>query len=206
MTAFKPKKVYSIEEYFELEKSTNEKFEFWDGKVWSMSGARFAHNQISVNLYADLAVKLREKGCRVLPSDMRVKVPGYPPYRYPDATALCGPSKIESIGGIDMLVNPQLIIEVLSDSTEAFDRGDKFTYYKSIPSFTEYLLIAQHRPHVSQFVKHGDGFWANFEFNDLDDHVELRSVSCSLPLVAIYRDVTFPEPNLYGSERVQNTE
>ncbi len=91
-----------------------------------------------------------------------------------------------------MLVNPQLIVEVLSASTEAFDRGDKFSYYKSITSFTEYLLVAQHRPHVSQFVKHGDGFWANFEFNDLDDTIGLISVGCSMPLSAIYRGVTFP--------------
>lgn len=92
-----------------------------------------------------------------------------------------------------MVVNPLLIIEVLSNSTEAFDRGDKFSYYKSIESFSEYLLIAQHRPHVSQFVKHGDGIWANFEFNDLNDSVELKSVDCSLSLASIYRDVTFPD-------------
>ncbi len=205
MTA-QPKKVYSLEEYFELEKSRNEKFEFWDGNVWSMSGARFAHNQISMNLYSALDTQLRKKGCHVLPADMRIKVPSYLPYRYPDATALCGEPLIEQIGGIDMLVNPQLIIEILSDSTEAFDRGDKFTYYKSIPSFTEYLLIAQHRPHVTQFVKHGDGFWANYECNDLTETVELRSVDCSLPLSAIYRGISFPETNLTESERAQNTE
>lgn len=124
---------------------------------------------------------------------MRIKVPSYAPYRYPDLTALCGQPQIEQIGGIEMLVNPQLIVEVLSDSTEAFDRGDKFSYYKSIESFTEYLLVAQHRPHVSQFVKHGDGFWINYEFNDLSEAIELKSMACSVPLSAIYRDVTFPE-------------
>ena len=195
MTAFQPKKVYALEEYFELEKSENEKFEFWDGNVWSMSGARFAHNQIVMNLSMDIGNQIRDKGCHVLPSDMRIKVPSYPPYRYPDLTALCGTPEIEEISGIDMLVNPQLIIEVLSDSTAAFDRGDKFSYYKSIPSFSEYLLIAQHRPHVTQFVKHGDGFWANYEFNDLADAVELRSVSCSLQFASVYRGVTFPDPN-----------
>lgn len=194
--ALQPKKVYSLEEYFKLEKSRNEKFEFWDGAVWSMSGARFFHNIIVGNMNTELDILLREKGCRALPSDMRIKVPSYPPYRYPDLTALCGTPKIEQIGGIEMLVNPQLIVEVLSDSTEAFDRGDKFSYYKSIESFSEYLLVAQHRPHVTQFVKHGDGFWANFEFNDLNDLVELKSVSCSLPLVSIYRDVSFPDVHL----------
>lgn len=193
MTAV-PRKVYSIEEYLELERNSEEKLEFWDGHVWSMSGARFVHNLISSNFNRALGNKLVGRPCTVLQSDMRVKVPDYPPYRYPDATALCEEPEIETIGGIEMLVNPQLIVEILSDSTEAFDRGDKFTYYKSIPSFSEYLLIAQHRPHVTQFVKHGDGFWANFEYNDLKDVIELRSVACTLALIDIYRDVTFPDP------------
>ena len=195
MTAFQPKHVYSFEEYLELEKSNEEKFEFWDGSVWSMSGARYAHNQIVMNLSLELGGKLRDKGCHVLPSDMRIKVPAYAPYRYPDLTALCGTPEIEQIGGIDMLVNPQLIVEVLSETTEAFDRGDKFTYYKSIATFSEYLLVAQHRPHVTQFVKHGDGFWANFEFNDLSETLELRSVPATLDLTSIYRGVSFSESN-----------
>ncbi len=186
------KQIYSLEEYIELEKSTNEKFEFFDGNVWSMSGATFSHNRIVRNLNTEIDLQLREKGCEVLPSDMRIKVPAYSPYRYPDITAFCGKAEIENLQGLDLLVNPSLIIEVLSDSTEAFDRGDKFSYYKSIKSFTEYILIAQHRPHVSQFVKHGDGFWMNLEFNDLSETVELKSVPCKLFLSAIYRGVTFP--------------
>jgi len=185
------KQIYSLEEYFELEKSTNEKFEFWDGNVWSMSGASFSHNRIVRNLNTEVDLQLREKGCEAFPSDLRIKVPDYPPYRYPDLTALCGKSEIENVGGLEMLVNPQLIIEVLSDSTEGFDRGDKFSYYKSIESFSEYLLIAQHRPHVSQFVKHGDGFWMNMEYNDLSETVELKSVPCKLALSSIYRNVSF---------------
>ncbi len=185
------KKVYSISEYLELEKSTDEKFEFWDGNIWSMSGATYPHNQVVMNLLLEVGAKLREKGCHTFPTDMRIKVPDYPPYRYPDLTALCGEPVIEKIGGIDMLVNPQLIVEVLSDSTEAFDRGDKFTYYKSIPSFSEYVLVAQHRPHVTVFVKHGDGFWANYEYNDIGQSVQLSSVPCELLLTDIYRGVEF---------------
>ena len=193
MRAIQPKQFYTLEDYLELEKSTNEKFEFFDGEVWSMSGASFAHNRIVQNLNFEVESQLREKGCQSFPSDLRVKVPDYPPYRYPDLTALCGKAEIEKIGGIDMLVNPQLIVEVLSDSTEAFDRGDKFSYYKSIESFTEYLLVAQHRPHVSHFVKHGDGFWMNLEYNDPADKIELKSVPCKLSLKAIYRDVSFSD-------------
>lgn len=189
MKAFK--QVYSLEEYIELEKSTDEKFEFWDGNVWSTAGASTSHNRIVHNLSTEIDLQLREKGCEVFPSDMRIKVPGYLPYRYPDLTALCGEAEIENLLGQELLVNPQLIIEVLSDSTEAFNRGDKFSYYKSIPSFNEYLLIAQHRPHVTQFVKHGDGFWMNLEFNNLSDVVELKSVPCKLKLNEIYRNISF---------------
>jgi len=189
------KQFYSLEEYLELEKSKNEKFEFWDGNVWSMSGASFAHNRIVRNLNTEVDLQLREKGCEAFPSDLRIKVPDYAPYRYPDLTALCGKPEIENLGGLELLVNPQLIVEVLSDSTEGFDRGDKFSYYKSIESFTEYILIAQHRPHVSQFVKHGDGFWMNLEYNDLSETVELKSVPCKLALSVLYRDVSFAVKN-----------
>lgn len=191
MDALRLKTEYTLEDYFELEKSTNEKFEFWKGQVWSMSGASFSHNVIVSNLNIEIGVQLREKNCSVFPSDMRIKVPARLPYRYPDLTALCGKAEIENVKGLDLLVNPQLIIEVLSESTEGFDRGDKFSYYKSIESFSEYLLIAQHRPHVSQFVKHGDGFWMQTEYNDLSDEIKLDSVPCKLILTAIYRDVDF---------------
>lgn len=99
------------------------------------------HNIVR-NLNTEIDLQLREKNCHTFPSNLRVKVPAFPPYRHPDLTALWSKAEIEQIGGIDVLVNPQLIVEVLSDSTEAFDRGDKFSRYRSIESFTEYLLIA----------------------------------------------------------------
>lgn len=205
MEAVKSEKKYTLEDYFELEKSKNEKFEFCDGIVWSMSGASFNHNMIVRNLNTETDMQLREKGCTVFPSDMWTKVPAYSPYHYPDLTALFGEAEIEKIGGLEMLANPQLIFEVLSDSTEAFDRGDKFSFYKSIESFTEYILVAQHRPHITQFVKQGDGFWMQTEFNDLEDVLELKSVPCILSLKTIYRDVEFPSSQVL-SERERNTE
>lgn len=132
MAAFQPQKTYQLDDYLELEKTSEEKFEFWDGNVWSMSGGTKSHNLIVRNLNTEIDIQLREKGCDVFPSDMRIKVPAYPPYRYPDIRALCGEAVIESVGQSEMLVNPELIIEVLSETTEAFDRGDKFSYYKSI--------------------------------------------------------------------------
>ena len=186
-----PKQRYTLEEYLDLDFTSEERYEFWDGEIFCMSGASLAHNQISLNIATEARLQLRERGCQVLPSDMRIKVPADPPYRYPDLTALCGPPEIEKISGLDMLVNPALIVEVLSPSTEAFDRGDKFTYYKSIASFSEYLLVAQHRPHVSQFVRGENGMWTFREFNDLADIVNCASVPCTLALSEIYRDVTF---------------
>jgi Uma2 family endonuclease len=195
-----PQHKYTLEEYFALELASDEKYEFWNGEVFCMSGASLAHNQIAMNIGAEARTQMRERGCLVFPSDLRVKVPAYPPYRYPDLSALCGTPKLEQLGGLDVLTNPALIIEVLSKSTEGFDRGDKFTYYKSIPSFSEYLLVAQHRPHVSQFVRQENGVWSFMEFNDLADTVRCASVPCELALREIYRDVTFEQTERNGDQ------
>ncbi len=186
-----PSHKYTLEEYFALDFNSEEKYEFWKGEVFCMSGASLAHNQIAINLATEARTQLRERGCQVFPADLRVKVPAYPPYRYPDLTALCAPPEIEQLGGLDVLINPALIMEILSKSTEAFDRGDKFTYYKSIPSFSEYILVAQHRPHVSQFARQENGVWTFMEYNDLFETVQCASVPCVLALSEIYRDVAF---------------
>lgn len=195
--ATQPARRYTLEEYFALELASEEKYEFWDGNIFCMSGASLAHNRIQRNMGSQLDNQLRSRGCESFPADLRIKVPAYPPYRYPDLSALCGRAEFEQVGGHDLLTNPALIVEVLSPSTEAFDRGDKFTYYKSIPSFSEYLLVAQHRPHVSQFVRGEGGVWTFVEFNDLGDTVACASVPCELPLGEIYRDVVF-EPAARG--------
>jgi Uma2 family endonuclease len=164
-----------------------------------MSGVSQEHDQIEGNTYLALRLTLRERECRVFTANMRIKVPSLPPYRYADVSVLCGQASFEKIGGVDALTNPMLIIEVLSESTEAYDRGDKFTHYKSIPSFAEYLLVAQHRPHITQYSKQGDGSWSYLEVNDLSASLHLASVDCALELNEVYRDVTFPVaplPNL----------
>jgi Uma2 family endonuclease len=183
---------YTLEEYFDLELSSNERYEYWNGEVFCMSGVSENHAQIETNLISSLNPKLRERGCRVFPANMRINVPSLPPYRYADLSALCGAPRFEKIGGVDVLTNPTLIVEVLSDSTEAYDRGDKFTHYKSIPGLREYLLVAQHRPHITQYVKQDDGSWRYNEINDLAARLWLPSVDCTLELNEIYQDVTFP--------------
>lgn len=194
MTA-QPKHKYTLEEYYALERESEQKFEYWDGNVWTMSGASISHNRIVRNIVRRLDERLEKSGCEAFPSDARIYVPNFPPYRYPDASALCGKAEIKTIGGLEMLLNPQLIVEVLSASTEAFDRGDKFDYYKSIPSFSEYLLVSQKRPFVSQFVKKSENVWILSEFKSLEDVVKLKFAPCRLKLSEIYRDVTF-EPDL----------
>ena len=156
-----------------------------------MSGVSPEHAQLEVNFISRLNSRLAGKGCRVFPANIRIKVPSAPPYRYADVSALCGEAKFEEIGGIRAVTNPALIIEVLSSSTEAYDRGDKFTHYQSIPSFREYLLVAQHRPHVTHLVKQLDGSWIHSEHNDLSAVVKLTSLNCELKMSEVYENVSF---------------
>lgn len=189
----KEKIEYTLEQYLELDHENEEKLEFWDGYIFTLAGASANHNRIQRNLSFDLQLKLRGRKCEVFPSDMRVKVPAYLPYRYPDLSALCGETEIETIGKQDLLVNPSLIVEILSESTSDFDQGDKFTYYKSIESFVEYILIAQHRAKVTQYIKQSDNSWLQHEFTELDDVFHLAALDCELSLNEIYEDVEFPQ-------------
>lgn len=188
-----PKHHYTLEEYFELESRSEERYEYWNGEVFCMSGVSPEHDQIESNMHFHLRAKLVRRNCRTFLANMRIKVPSAPPYRYADLSALCGEPRFEKIGGVDALANPSLIIEVLSDSTEAYDRGDKFTHYKSIPTFGEYLLIAQRRPHVTQFIKQDKSAWLQREFNDLNEVLHLTSLNCELSLVEIYQNVSFEQ-------------
>jgi Uma2 family endonuclease len=187
------KTTYTLEEYAELEKSSEEKLEFHEGDVWSMAGASLRHETIVLNTGAEIRDKVRGTGCRVYTSNARVKVPIYPPYRYPDLTALCGDVQTESFYGLEVLINQSLIVEVLSPSTEAFDLTDKFTYYKSIESFNEYMLIAQDRPHVTLYTKQSADVWLHREFNSLEDKIYLSSIDCEIRLAEIYLDIEFPK-------------
>ncbi len=193
-----PKQKYTLEEYFELDRNSEERWEYRDGEIFSMSGVSKEHNQIEINSIYQFRRGLEGRRCHLFAANMRIKVPSFPPYRYGDVSALCGTPQFEKIGGVDVLTNPALIIEVLSTSTEAYDRGDKFTNYKSIPTLSEYLLIAQHRPHVSQFIKQPDSSWLNLEFNALEDALKVVTLECELKLSEIYQDVTFPAatPNI----------
>jgi Uma2 family endonuclease len=189
--AANPERRYTLEEYLELDRTSEERFEFWGGEIFCMSGGSAEHERIIRNMLVYLTLKVGGRGCEALTSNIRIKVPSAPPYRYADLSALCGEARFEEIGGVDALVNPRLIVEVLSSSTEAYDRGDKFTHYKSIATFSEYLLVAQHRPHVTHFFKSADGTWMYAEVNELTATIKLVSLGCELPLTEIYRGVSF---------------
>ena len=192
--AANPERRYTLEEYLELDRTSEERLEFWDGEVFCMSGGSEWHYEIEGNIFSSLKSHLVGRGCRVFTGNARVKVPSAPPYRYADVSALCGEARFEEIGGADALVNPTILIEVLSDSTEAYDRGKKFSHYKSIPTLREYLLVAQHHPHVTHLFKDEDGKWIHTEANDLGASLYLHSLGCELPMSEIYRDVTFDSP------------
>ena len=188
------KQIYTLEEYLELDHESEERIEFWDGHVFTLAGASNNHDQIQSNAHFFLRLKLQGKPCRVFLSEMRVKVPEYPPYRYPDLSVYWGEGVYETMDGLEVLTNPQMIIEVLSLSTEAFDRGEKFTYYKSIPSFTEYLLVATNRPNITQFIKRSESEWVHREANGLEATLSLGAFAAELLLSEIYLDIEFPEP------------
>lgn len=196
-----PRRRYTLEEYLALELASEEKYEYFDGEIFDMSGGSPEHEEVIGNIYTTLKSDAREKGCRVFLSGLRIKVPTQPPYRYPDLTALCGTPRYEKIGGLDALINPTLIVEVLSPTTEAYDRGDKFTHYKSIESFDEYLLVAQHRPHITHYAKGEGGVWSYEEVNDLESSLLVSTLGCRLELRDIYTDVEFSPSPLPPMER-----
>ena len=192
--AANPERRYTLEEYLELDRTSEERLEFWGGEVFCMSGGSEEHYDIEANIHSFLNTSLRARGCRVFTGNARIKVPSAPPYRYADVSAVCGKAEFEEIGGAAALVNPQLLVEVLSDSTERYDRVDKFTHYKSIPTLREYLLVSQKRPHVTHLFKDEDGQWIHTEANDLESSIRLHSLDCDLPMSEIYRDVSFEPP------------
>ncbi len=190
MTAL-PKQRYTLEEYLELDKNSEEKYEYFDGEVFAMAGGSLNHNRVARNLTRLLDIHLAEANCEVLPADMRIKVPKAFPYRYPDLSIVCGKLIIEELNGQQMLVNPLVLIEILSPSTEAYDQGRKFSAYQSIASFQEYLLISQDWPHITQYVRQASGKWLRSEIEGIENALKLESVNCTLPLAEIYRLVEF---------------
>jgi Uma2 family endonuclease len=185
-------RLWSPEEYLAWERQQPTKHEYIDGVIVAMAGASLEHNTIVANVLGELRSALREKPCRVLASDMRVKIPKARRYRYPDASIACDPIAYEDEAA-DTLLNPIVIVEVLSDSTEREDRRDKFREYRSIPSFREYLLVAQDEPRVEHYVRQESGLWT-YRDTGAGDIVTLASCDVELRVDELYLKV-FPRPS-----------
>jgi Uma2 family endonuclease len=184
----------SPEEYLVAERQAEVKSEYHDGEVLAMAGASYVHNLIVANVIRELGIQLKGKPCNVLPSDVRVWIEISRRFVYPDVTVVCGPPQLTDAVE-DTLVNPTLLVEVLSKSTSNYDRGEKFECYRSLDSFAEYVLLAQDRPHCEHYVRRSDGSWVLTEANRSDATVPLTTIGCELALAEVYEGVSFgPRP------------
>lgn len=180
----------SIEEYLAFERASDTKHEYFQGDVFAMAGGTARHSIITTNISASLHSQVRQRICTVYSSDMRVKVQQHTLYTYPDVSVVCGESQYEDERE-DTLLNPTVIIEVLSPSTENYDRGKKSQFYRTIPSLQEYILVAQDDIHIEHFVRHSDHQWLFSETTLRDREILLASIDCSVALEDVYARISF---------------
>ncbi|CAA9305068.1 MAG: hypothetical protein AVDCRST_MAG93-4866 [uncultured Chloroflexia bacterium] len=183
-----PRTTKSAEEYLAFERSTDQRHEYDGAAIYPMAGASEQHIQICVNLYGLFYNQFRRRDCMVYTSDMRVHIPLSGLYTYPDVSALCGSPQFLD-GHRDTLLNPTVIIEVLSPSTETYDRGKKFRNYRTLPSLQEYLLIEQDTMHVEHYTRQPNGQWLLAEVSELRESLVLSSIDCALEVMDIYEKV-----------------
>jgi Uma2 family endonuclease len=178
----------SPEEYLVRERAAEYKSEYVDGEIRAMTGASPNHGRIVLNIGAGLQAQLRGGPCEAFLSDLRVKIPRTDDYVYPDVVVVCGESEMEDEHD-DSLLNPTLIVEVLSPSTEAYDRTKKWDKYRRLPALREYLLVAQDRPRVERYTRQGGGLWLFSETVGTDEVLQLDSLGCTLALNDVYERV-----------------
>jgi Uma2 family endonuclease len=183
-----PSRRLSVEEYLALERQTRERHEYLNGELFAMGGASFRHNAIVANLSGALYARLRGGPCRALTNDMRIQVTATGLYTYPDVVVVCGEPRFGD-GELDTLLNPTLIVEVLSPSTEAYDRGQKFAHYRTIESLAEVVLVSQERVAVERFSRLPEGGWLFSEANRLEDRIPLPAIGCDLSLAEVYERI-----------------
>lgn len=191
---------YTVEEYLQMERASEVRHEYLDGAIFEMAGETIPHGRISTNLVAEFRTQLRGKDCDVFTKDMKVRSGALPSPRrvmkgifsYPDVVIVCGKPQVHD-EYTDILLNPQVIIEVLSEATEAFDRGAKFQRYREyLSSLTDYLLVAQDRPSVEHFARQSAERWEVMFYAGLDNVLPLPSLDCHLRLAEVYDRVEFP--------------
>ena len=177
-------------EYLELERLAEFKSEFFDGELFAMAGGTPRHSRIGTNLSAEFSNRLRAKTCAAYNADLRIKVEATGLLTYPDLSVICGPLQFAE-GTDDTVVNPTVLVEVLSESTEAYDRGKKFEHYRQIPTLQEYLLVSQTEPRIEQFSRQPDGRWLLNEAAGLEASLELPALRISISLAEVFAKVNF---------------
>jgi Uma2 family endonuclease len=181
---------YTPEEYLAFEREAEQKSEYLDGVIYAMSGGSPEHSSIALNIGAELRTQLRAKPCRAYTSDMKVRTDLGGMFSYPDLSVACGDPRFHDERR-DVLVNPIVIFEVLSDTTEAYDRGRKFARYQQIVSLREYVLVAQDEPRVEVYSRHGEGQWLLTVAAGLESSIRIPSIGCELALTEVYEKVEF---------------
>ena len=180
----------TAEEYLAIERKAERKSEFYDGEMFLMAGATREHNLIVTNVVRELSNQLKGKPCETYPSDMRVRVPATETYTYPDVVVVCGEPQFDD-KEFDTLLNPSLIVEVLSRSTASYDKGGKFAHYRTIESLKEYVVVAQDRYEIEHHAKQADGRWVLTDVRGIERSVRLESVDCTLALREVYDRISF---------------
>lgn len=187
MSSVIKQKYYTAEDYLTLERNALYKSEFHNGEIFAMTGASRKHNLIAFNIAGELRAQLKNRPCEAYIADMRVKATKAHSYHYPDIAVVCGTPQFED-AHVDTLLNPTLLIEVLSPSTEAYDRGGKFAHYRKIASLCEYLLVTQDQPSIERYLRQGE-VWILSEAVDIGASVSLESIGCTLSLREVYDKV-----------------
>jgi len=187
-----PKQKLTPVEYLEFERKSEIKHEYFNNEIFAMSGAKRNHNKITTNLSGLVWQHLKGKDCESYSNDMRLFIPKTGLYTYPDVVVVCGEPQFQD-DVFDTFLNPILLTEVLSESTESYDRGKKFQYYRSIESLEEYVLVSQEEARIEKYVKSGDGFWALSEAVGLEAEIEFSSIGCQVALREVYDKVHFSD-------------
>jgi Uma2 family endonuclease len=184
-----PSTLLSEEEYLAIERQAEFRSEFYNGEMFAMTGASRQHNLIATNLVISLGNQLRTSPCNVYSSDMRVRVTSTRLFTYPDVVVTCGEEEFAD-DEQDTLLNPLVIFEILSNSTEAHDRGKKFEHYQNIDSLSTYVLVAQKAPRIERYVRQGGGrVWVYTEAHEPDAVVRIDAIGCDLRLEDVYAKV-----------------
>jgi Uma2 family endonuclease len=181
---------YTADEYLELEEVSLEKNEFYKGEIFAMAGASIPHNQIVSNANVEIGYFLKNKKCQIFPSDLRIHSISNSLYTYPDLSIIC--NEIETVGkSKNTATNPSVLIEVLSETTQDYDRGAKFKLYRDIKSLKEYILISSLEILVEKYEKQDDGSWTLYEFKNEADVFKISSIGLSITVNDLYRNVVF---------------